>query len=119
MISAIQTSLQLLGNASVQNTIDQRKAILTQMNSQLKGLVRDADFKEATPLLFGDNSATLAKERLEAAAALKTLNPEKQPQWDIQRGHPQKYKGGCGGGSHYNRAHTNQGDGNPAAANLP
>ena len=33
VIGAIQTSLQLLGNASVQNTIDQRKTILTQMNS--------------------------------------------------------------------------------------
>ena len=47
VIMVIQTSLQLLGNASAQNTIDQRKAILTQTNSQLKSLVRDYDFKEA------------------------------------------------------------------------
>jgi len=33
------------------------------MNSQLKGLVRDANFKEAAPLLSGDNFASLAKER--------------------------------------------------------
>ena len=79
VIGAI-TSLQLLDNASVQNTIDWRKTILTQMNSRLRGLVRDADFKEAAPLLFGDNFARLAKERLEAAAALtKTLNSDKQP----------------------------------------
>jgi len=34
VIAAIQTSLQLLGNASVHNTIDRRKAMLTQMNPQ-------------------------------------------------------------------------------------
>ena len=35
----------------------------------------DVDFKEAPPSLFGENFATLAKERIEAAAALtkKTL----------------------------------------------
>ena len=108
VIAAIQTSLQLLGNASAQNTTDRRKAILTQLNSRLKSLVRDADFKEAAPLLFGDNFATLAKERLETAAALtKTLNIDKQPRWDFQKSHPQKFKG-CGGGSHYNSGHYKQ-----------
>ena len=108
VIAAVQTSLQLLGNASAQNTIDRRKAILTQMNSRLKSLVRDADFKEAAPLLFGDNFATLAKERLEAAAALtKTLNIDKQSRRDFQKGHPQKFKG-RGGGSHYNSGHYKQ-----------
>jgi len=102
VISAVQTSLQLLGNASAQSTIERRKAVLTQMNSQLKTLVRDADFKEAAPLLFGDNFATLAKERLEAAAALKrTLTTEKQPRRDFQKGHSHKFRG-RGGGSHYN-----------------
>jgi len=47
------------------------------MNSQLKSLVRDADFKEAAPMLFGDNFVRLAKERLEAAAAQK-LSTDKQ-----------------------------------------
>ena len=108
VISAIQTSLQLMGNASAQNTIDWRKAVLTQMNTQLKALVRDADFKEAAPLLFGDNFASLAKERLEAAAALKkTLGNEKLPRRDFQRGHSQKYWG-RGGGSHYSSGQYKQ-----------
>ena len=47
------------------------------MNSQLKSLVRDADFKEAAPMLFGDNFVRLAKKRSEAAAALK-LSTDKQ-----------------------------------------
>jgi len=46
--------------------------MLTQMNPKLKGLMRDNDFKDAAPLLFGDNFGALAKERLEAAAALSS-----------------------------------------------
>ena len=62
----------------VPRTLDRRKTILTQTNTQLKALVRDTEFKEAAPLLFGENFATLAKERLEAAAALmKTLTTKK------------------------------------------
>jgi len=76
VIAAIQTSLQLLENASANHTFDRRKAVLVQMNSQLKSLVRDADFKEAAPMSFGNNFARLAKERLEAAAALKKLSTD-------------------------------------------
>jgi len=122
VIVAIKAYLQLLGNASAQNTIDRRKAMLVQMSSQLKGFMGEADFKEAAPLLFGDNFATLDKETLDAAAALKkTLgngDHEKQPQRDFYKSHSQKY-GGRGGGSHYNSGQFKQRDGNPAAANLP
>ena len=62
--------------------------MLTQMNPQLKGLMRDNDFKDAAPLLFGDNFGALAKERLEAAAALKkTLGTDKQPKRNFYKGH--------------------------------
>lgn len=45
--------------------------------------MRDNDFKDATPLLFGDNFGALAKERIEAAAApKKTLSIDKQPKRD-------------------------------------
>ena len=94
MIAAIQTSLQLFGNTSAHNTKDRRKAMLTQMNPQLKCLMRDNDFKDAPLLLFGDNFGALAKERLEAAAALKkTLGTVKQPKRDFYKGHSQKFRG--------------------------
>ena len=73
VIVAIQISLQLMGNASAQNTIDRRKTILTQMDTQLKALVRDTDFKEAASLLFGENFATLAKTRGETRALALAL----------------------------------------------
>ena len=57
-------------------------------------------------MLFGENFGSLAKERLEAAAALtKTLVMDK-PHSDFHKGHSQKQKG-CGGGSHYN-GHSKQ-----------
>ena len=107
VIGAIQTSLQLLGNASAHNTTARRKALLIQMNTRLKDLVRDPDFKDAAPMLFGEGFGTLAKERLEAATALsKTLGMDK-PRQDFYKGHPQRNRG-RGGGSHYNGGHYNK-----------
>ena len=93
-IAAIQTSLQLMGNANQHNSIARRNALLMQLNPQLKQLVEDVDFKEAPPFLFGENFGTLAKERIEAAAALtKTLSRQ-----GFQKSHPQGNRS-CRGGS--------------------
>ena len=105
-IAAIQTSLQLIGNANQHNSIAHRNALLLQLNPQLKQLVEDVDFKEALPFLFAENFGTLAKERLEAAAALtKTLGVEKSRQ-GFQKSHPQgnwSHGGGSQYSGHYNR----------------
>ena len=108
VIGPIQTSLRLLGNANAHNTVARRKALLTQMNPRLKDLVRDGDFKDVAPMLFGENLGTLARERLEAAAALtKTLGTEK-PRSDFHKGHSQRYKG-RGGGAHYSGHYKQRG----------
>ena len=60
--SAIQISLQLMGNANHHTSVSRRNALLTQLNLRLKPLFTDADFKEAPPLLFGENFGALAKE---------------------------------------------------------
>ena len=70
-IAAIQISLQLMGNANHHTSISRRNALLMQLNPRLKPLFTDADFKEAPPLLFGESFGSLAKERLDAATALK------------------------------------------------
>ena len=99
-IAAIQTSLQLMGNANQHNSIARRNALLMQLNPQLKQLVEDVDFKEAPPFLFGENFGTLAKERIEAAAALtKTPGIDKSRQ-GFQKSHSQGNRSG-GGGSQY------------------
>ena len=106
-IAAIQTSLQLMGNANQHNSIARRNALLMQLNPQLKQLVEDVDFKEAPPFLFGENFGTLAKERLEAAAALtKTLGLDKSRQ-GFHRSHPQGNRG-RGGGSQYSGRYNRQ-----------
>ena len=119
-IAAIQTSLQLMGNANQHNSIACRNALLMQLNPQLKQLVEDVDFKEAPPFLFGENFGTLAKERLEAAAALtKTLGVDKSRQ-GFHKSHPQGNRGRGGGSQysgHYNRQRGWQA--NSSKANNP
>ena len=106
-IAAIQTSLQLMGNANQHNSIARRNTLLMQLNPQLKQLVEDVDFKEAPPFLFGENFGTLAKERLEAAAALtKTLGVDKSRQ-GFHKSHPQGNRG-RGGGSQYSGRYNRQ-----------
>jgi len=71
VISATQTSLKFLDNVNVHNIISLMKTLLIQMNlmnSWIKNLVRNGDFKDAVPMLFGGSFGTLAKKRLEAAA---------------------------------------------------
>ena len=108
VIGPIQTSLRLLGNANSHNTAARRNSLLMQMSPCLKELLRDKDFKESAPMLFGENFGSLAKERLEAAAALtKTLSMDK-PRSDFHKGRSQKQKG-RGGGSHYSGHYKQRG----------
>ena len=96
IIQGIRNALVLLGNASQQHLLQQRKAILQHFNPQLKSLVQDADFAEAPPYLFGTNFGKLAKERLEAAALIQKAQ---KPQ-NFQKRHPQKFSSwGHRGGS--------------------
>lgn len=93
-IQMVQTSILLMGNASFHHSMERRRALLQHLNPQLKQLVEESDFKDAASMLFGDNFGAIAKQRLEAAAALKkTLAPGK---WK-QGSHPQQNRG-CGGG---------------------
>ena len=96
-IQMIQASLVLMGNASFHHSTERRKGLLQHLNPQLKQLVEESDFKEAAPMMFGENFGTIAKQCLEAAAALKkTLAPSKWKQGFCQS-HPQQNWGRGGG----------------------
>ena len=100
-INMIQTSIQLMGNANYHHSTERRKALLQHLNPLLKQLVEESDFKEAPPMLFGENFGVLAKQRIEAAAALKkTLATDKGKRGFLQS-HPQKNWGRGGGSSMY------------------
>ena len=93
----IQASLVLMGNASFHHSTERRKGLLQHLNPQLKQIVKESNLKEAAHMLFGGNFKTIAKQRLEAAAALKkTLAPSKWKQ-GFRQSHPQKNWGRGGG----------------------
>ena len=86
---AMQAALLFLGNASQHHAVQHCQAVLQQLNPQLKSLIKDDDFKDAPPLLFGERFASVAKERLETAAVLKkSVTTGKQV---FQKSHPQNY----------------------------
>jgi len=87
---AMQAALMFLGNASQHHAVQRRQAVLQQLNPQLKSLIKDEDFKDAPPYLFGEHFASVAKERLEAAAVLKKSVATGSKQ-GFQRSHPQNY----------------------------
>jgi len=103
VINKIQTALQLMGNANYHHSTARRNALMLQLNPKLKQLFKEEDFKNAAPFLFGESFGPLAKERLEAAAALKraTFTEKGDQQQGFQKGHSQKGQG-RGGGSQYN-----------------
>ena len=101
VVGGIQTALQLLGNANYHHSTARRQALLLQLNPKLKQLVSEADFKDAAPYLFGENFGKLAKERLEAAEALKkATSSDKGYHRGFQRSHLQRNTG-RGGGSQF------------------
>ena len=90
-INMIRTSLQLMGNANYHHSAERRKALLQHLNPLLKQLLEENDFKDAPPMLFGENFRVLAKQRIEAAAATpkKTLATDKGKR-DFRQSHPKK-----------------------------
>ena len=90
-IPMVQSAIQLLGDAAQHHSSLRRKAIMQHLNPQLQTLMKDEDFKESQPLLFGENFGEKAKARMEAAAALrKVVIPPKPKQSGFQKGHPQR-----------------------------
>ena len=85
----------LMGNSSQYHAIQQRKAILQHLNTQLKSLVKDEDFVIAAPFLFGPNFREIPKERLEAAALIQKTQHKAQP--NFQKHHPRNRVTGVAG----------------------
>ena len=100
-IPMVQSAIMLLGDAAQHHTSLRRKAILQYLNPQLQALMKDADFKQSQPFLFGEDFGDKAKARLEAAAALKkAVNPpvNKGKQTGFRGGHPRRNNWGRQGG---------------------
>ena len=100
-IPMIQLAIQLLGDVAQHHSSQRRKAIIQHLNPQLQTLMKDEDFKESQPLLFGEDFGEKAKARIEVAAALKkVVNPlgDKGKHKGFQKSHPQRNSWGHQGG---------------------
>ena len=69
-IPVLQTALMLLGGACQRHSSLQRTQMLQHLNPQLKELLKREDFVAAKPYLLGEDFGSVAKAKLEAAAAL-------------------------------------------------
>ena len=74
VIPMIQTSLVLMGDASLHQSSLRWQTLLQHFNPQLKKLMNEQDLKNSQPFLFGEN---FCKEKLESAVALqKVIYPQ-------------------------------------------
>jgi len=70
IVLMIQSSLMLMSDASQHQPSMQRQTLIQHCNPQSKKLMKDQDFKDSQPYLFGEDFGQTAKEKLESAAAL-------------------------------------------------
>ena len=100
-VLAAQMALVLMGNAHQHMAQERRKRLLTNLNLALKSMPNDEkSFKNVTPMLFGDEFAKLATERVDQLKAIsKFLKPEQKSNRFFGY-HPQNSsRGGRGGGN--------------------
>ena len=85
-----------MGDASQHQSSMKRKDILHHLDPQLKKLMNESDFTGVQPYLFGEYFAIKAKEKLDAAAALRKMvyqQPAKRKSGFLDRLPPQVQPG--------------------------
>ena len=112
-VTAVQSALVLMGNAH-QKMAQERRKVLLQLNPALKSFTEEQKaFQNAAPMLFGEEFAKRATDRVEAVKAIKKLSrPGEQEQHRKQdrvfHYHPRThYPDGCGGGYRSGRWKSN------------
>ena len=76
--SAAQAALVLMGNANNHMVQERRKRILMNVNPALKSMAnKENAFQQADPMLFGEEFAKKATDRVEAIKAIKKISYQK------------------------------------------
>ena len=125
MVASAQAALYLMGNAHQQMAQERRKKLLLKLNPSLKFMAEDKkNFESAAPMLFGEEFAKAATDRVEQVKAMKKIS---RPEGSFSGHHPRNYQAGRGGGYRSGRAryqpynknfsHSNQNSSRPAASN--
>ena len=74
-VSAVQTALFLMGNAHQHMAQEGHKRILMNLNPAIKSMASDEKvFRKAAPMLFGDEFAKLAAERVDQLKAISKFS---------------------------------------------
>ena len=77
--SAAQAALYLMGNANNHMAQERRKRILLNVNPTLKSMAEEVNtFQKAAPMLFGEEFAKKATDRVEAVKAIKKYHIQNQ-----------------------------------------
>ena len=80
-VTAVQSALYFLGNAHQHMNQERHKKVLMNLNSALKSMANDEKiFKAAAPMLFGNEFAAKATDRVEQLKAITkvTTKPEQK-----------------------------------------
>ena len=78
-VSAAQTALVLMGNTHQHMAQKRRKRLLMNLNPALKSMANDKkSFKNAAPMLFGDEFVKLATERVDQLKAISKFSKPEQ-----------------------------------------
>ena len=103
-IPMLQSSLMLMGDASQHQSSMRRKDILHHLNPQLKRLMNESDFTGVQPYLFSEDFGIKAKEKLDAAAALRKVVYQQPAKGKagFQADYPRKFNRGQEGGRRNN-----------------
>ena len=101
-VSATQMAFVLMGNIHQHMAQERRKCLLMNLNPALKSMANDKkSFKNAAPMLFGDEFVKLATERVDQLKAISKFSKPEQKKSNCFFGyHPQNSsRGGRGGGN--------------------
>ena len=80
-VAAVRSALYFLGNAHQHMNLERRKKVLMNLNPALKSMANDEKtFKAAAPMLFGNEFAAKATDRVEQLKAITkvTTKPEQK-----------------------------------------
>ena len=84
---------------------ERRKKLLLKLNPSLKFMAEDKkNFESAAPMLFGEEFAKAATDRVDQVKAMKKISRPEEKKGSFSGYHPRNYQAGRGGGYRSGRA---------------
>ena len=88
-VASAQAALYLMGNAHQQMAQERRKKLLLKLNPSLKFMAEDKkNFESAAPMLFGEEFAKAATDRVDQVKAIKKISRPEEKKGSFSGYHP-------------------------------